>query len=128
MTGLRGKELAAAVVAVVEQHPERHDQNRVVHRCGTTACLVGWTLALHADSLAAEKGIGAFPGLVYDGPIPDVDESEPIAAALLGVPIDALTRRVYYQFDREKAISAFIELTGLADVEPLPVPRHAEAV
>jgi hypothetical protein len=42
---LRGRALGEAVLDLVEAHPDLHDQTNST--CGTTACLAGWTVALH---------------------------------------------------------------------------------
>jgi hypothetical protein len=119
VTGLRGQALARAVVQVVEQHPELHDQLSVT--CGTTACLVGWTLALAG---------GATPGEQLFRPAANVERelsavqtsrtSYEVAAQLLRVDAEELADDVFGEMDEERAISAFIELTGIADVPALP--------
>jgi hypothetical protein len=52
-TGLRGRQLAEAVLDVVENQPEKHDQEIVV--CGTTACIAGWAAALHHGALPGDR-------------------------------------------------------------------------
>jgi hypothetical protein len=65
--GLTGKALGEAVLDVIESYPEKHDQGSVVfdwgEECGTTACIAGWTIALHLglgpDTLSDDKVTGA---------------------------------------------------------------------
>lgn len=106
---LRGQDLARAVVAVVEAHPELHDQHVVT--CGTAACLAGWTVALH---------LGARPGRDLDGYFCSEQwealqqETDFAAADLLGVDHRDFVGAVFINLNREQAIDNFKRLTGVA--------------
>jgi hypothetical protein len=122
-TALRGKELAAAVVAVVEQHPEQHDQGKVT--CGTTACLAGWTIAL-AHGLSTESELPKWADLIGE-------DGDPAFAAMQLLNLDPgredeFIDRVFINFSADDAISAFIELTGLAEIPALPASERVSVL
>jgi hypothetical protein len=123
MTGLRGRELAQAVVDTVTAHPELHDQDTTV--CGTTACLVGWTIALAHDlhpgddlNVLIREEIGAYQLI---GALLASAKEVDIAAELLGLDRN-LVADVFVEADEQDAIRDFAAITGARLPEEATLP------
>lgn len=123
------KPLARAVVTVVTQRPELH--NQITYTCGTKACLAGWTRSLF---------LGMLPGSILDSEgfdWVDLDKNAvsymsptqkrnyarfctaqfewPLEAALLGVDDDEGLTKVFSKGDEGDAIEQFKILCGIAE-------------
>jgi hypothetical protein len=113
MTGLRGRELAQAVVDTVTAHPTLHRQEFTA--CGTSACLVGWTIALAAGHQPGDdlRAVAQQPGRYHQlvgSRIASTREVD-VAAELLGVDRNAVAD-VFCEGDEAEAIRLFGGLTG----------------
>jgi hypothetical protein len=78
-TGLRGRELAEAVLTVVQDQPDLHLQMDIT--CGTKACIAGWTVALHKGLRPGDE----LEGRVRSTRLPSVEAYELLFG---GLPID----------------------------------------
>jgi hypothetical protein len=98
--GLTGRALGEAVIDHVLTHPEQHDQRAV--SCGTSACLAGWTVALHLGLHSGMTDEDFFEATMdldwYTG-------AAEIAPQLLGVAEEKFGLAVFAEFDRDTAIS-----------------------
>jgi hypothetical protein len=107
-TRLTGRALGEAVLAVVTEQPELHNQSLVT--CGSAACIAGWAIALH---------VGMEPGAELTGQRPDAwfelcdrfgAGADDVAEALLfGEDVDESTRLRFVEevfvADEETAIT-----------------------
>lgn len=86
--GLTGQALGAEVIDYVRAHPEEHDQRRVAY--GNTACLAGWTIALH---------YGVRPANLHG-----MRHAHADAAQLLGLDTSLFATHVFSEMNETKAI------------------------
>lgn len=148
-TGL-GRDLSTAVVTQVVDHPEQHDQSSwfgmkgwgdfglvgdfdpdmlLEHRCGTTACLAGWTVALGSDAKLVQAGVVDFTPL-EGWAAHEVDEVPDAALRLLHVPLDSalaawIDERVFTTFDELSALHSYAAALGVDAARLRPVEAAA---
>lgn len=106
--GLTGRALGEAVIDHVLTFPEQHDQESVA--CGSTACLAGWTIALHHGLSATSFHSDGYFKLKVQ-PTVGWRESDVEAARLLGIrDLGRFDSEVFGEPNRDRAIANFKHL------------------
>lgn len=116
---LRPHEIAQYAVNIARRFPDFHNQQVDVD-CANNACLVGWCEALIAKQMPRKLNNVSLRRRInlLGGDFDDLNRGNSeveMVAQRLRVDYSELLEHVYNEFNSERAIKAFCELTGAVD-------------